>query len=144
MKRALQVIFILLAAAGCSRPVSTEVYLRAGDCAEAGRYDFVLDMADTLVSYDITFYTRIDSGDGSIHLSLPLAVSATSPSGKLYAEKVWADISAPDAAGHFSGDYILPYRSGVRPSEAGIWNISVSVPADAESISGLGCILKRN
>ena len=137
-------VFVILAVAACSRPGSSERFVKTEDCLEPGRYDFDLDMADTLVSYDITFYTRLDSGDGAILLNLPLEVSATSLSGKLYSEKVWADVSEPSSAGHFNKDFEIPYRSSLRPVEAGVWKLSVSVLAGADCVEGMGCILKRN
>ncbi|MBQ6087862.1 MAG: hypothetical protein IJK96_07405 [Bacteroidales bacterium] len=143
MKRILPVLTVILAAAACSRPVSVEKFIKASDCPVPDRYDFVLDMADTLVSYDITFYTRLSRGDGSLLLSIPLTVSATSPSGKLYSEDVWADVSSPESVGHFDRDFIIPYRSEVRPAEAGEWKLSVTVPSGMDCLGGVGCILKR-
>ena len=143
MRKILPALLSLLAAAACSRPVSVERFIKAVDCAVPYRYDFVLDMADTLVSYDIVFYTRLSRGDGSILLSIPFTVASTSPSGKLYSEEVWADVSSPESVGHFERDFIIPYRTDVSPVEAGEWNLSVTVPSGMDSVEGLGCILKR-
>ena len=136
-------MMVLLAAAACSRPVSVERFIKAEDCEVPDRYDFTLDMADTLVSYDISFYTRLSSGDGAILLSIPLSVTAVSPSGKQYSEDVWADVSTPVATGHFSKDFVLPYRSAITPAESGEWKLSVTVPSGMDCIGGMGCILKR-
>mgnify|MGYP006873057343 CR=1 FL=1 len=144
MERLSLAVLVILAVAACSRPVSWERFVKAEDCHVPGRFDFDLDMADTLVSYDITFYTRLDPGDGAILLSLPLTVSASSPSGKLYSEEVWADVSKPSSSGHFNKDFEIPYRTSVRPVEAGVWRLSVSVLSGTDFVEGFGCVLKRN
>lgn len=131
----------------CSGPSSEEQFVKFGDRAD-GRYVFSADMSDSLSVYDMSLYTRIDcsrrefASEGDIRTEILLV----SPSGKEYGETVYLCRSAFTTSDSLSWEFMQDYRSGIHPSEFGIWTVSVRIPED-ESIPGfrgLGLILSRH
>ena len=137
MKAVCSVLFALLMLAGC-RPASYEQFVRA-DQASGGEYVFNLDLSDSTASYDISLYTRVDSGimkaeDPSHSLGLEIRWVADST---FLCETVYVPY------GGRAGSNSL-YRSGVRPDPAGEWRVLVR-PLDAPAgLRGIGIICKRN
>ena len=143
MKAASPVLFALLMLAGC-RPASYEQFVRA-DQASGGEYVFNLDLSDSTASYDISLYTRVDSG----------IMKAEDPSHSLGLEIRWRAASGLQADSTFLCETVyVPYggragsnslyRSGVRPNPAGEWRVLVR-PLDAPAgLRGIGIICKRN
>ena len=119
---------LLVGAACCTRPDSTEQFVFDDG---GGQFDFTVDMSDSLCTYDLSFYTRLES-----RLSppgFPIRVYLTSPSGTVYSESLFYDASA---------SLVVPYRTGLEPVEYGRWQLSVR--ARAEGLKGMGLICKRN
>ncbi len=127
MRRLLPVLILLLAAA-CSRPGSYEVFKHADG---SGDYSFDLEFADTLQACDISFYTAIDRPLLQDTLvSFPLKVVWRAPSGRYFSETVY-----------YPADSVrVRYRSGLVPSEAGVWTLSVSIDPEPRGLRGLGVI----
>lgn len=93
----------------------------------SGRYEFELDMTDSLGVYDLSFYTRLDK---ELHpAGFPLKVYMTSPSGRKFVESVYYQ---------FGDSCVVPYRTDLVPVEYGIWQMMVMT--DADFITGLGLI----
>lgn len=134
MGRALTKVIIALAflwtPAGCVRPVSTEIFIPSSK-AEDGVYVFDIEMSDSLSTYDISFYTRVD---GPQLDSLPLKVLWLSPSGESFSETVYMDPSENTEL----------YRSGIRLYEYGDWRICVRPDTDSRGFRGLGIICRQN
>ena len=126
-------LLALLAAAGCSRPLSTEIFVRS-DRASEGVYVFDLTLRDSLAEYDFWFYSRTL---GKTLTSLPLEVLWLSPSGERFSETVY--MKKVDA----DGEKEL-YRSGVVPAESGEWRICVRPHDVDESFCGLGIICEEH
>jgi len=100
-------------------------------------------MTDTLVRYDISFYTRIDSRRNRLAGidGVTLDVQWVSPCGERYGESVRMPIPL---SGHlFSTSAVVPYRTGLLPYEAGEWNLEVRVPSFPVGFRGLGLIIER-
>ncbi len=120
-------VLLLFGAAACTRPVSTEQFVFDDG---SGQFDFELDMSDSLCTYDLSFYTRLES-----RLSppgFPIRVYLTSPSGVGYSETLFYDASA---------SLVVPYREALEPVEYGLWQLSVR--ARAEGLRGMGLICSR-
>ena len=96
----------------------------------SGRYEFAVDMSDSLCTYDLSFYTRLDGRDAPS--GFPIKIYLTSPSGQTYVESVYYDCSK---------GVRVPYRTGLVPVEYGEWTLSVS--ADPAGMCGLGLITSR-
>lgn len=126
-RRLLLLVVSLLLVASCARPQGREYFLRANP---AGEYSFDLELADSLVSYDISFYTAIDRPlfRRDTLVSFPLRVVWRSPSGRYFSETVY----------YPAAEHRVLYRSGVVPSEPGLWNISVTLPSQPQRLRGLG------
>ena len=123
------------------RPTSYEQFIRA-DQAPEGEYVFALDLADSTAAYDLSFYTRID----------PALMAAEEPSRTLELEISWKPAASDSVFLHEAvyipyGDKagsVQLYRSGVRPSPAGEWNLSVKPNEAPEGLRGIGIICKRH
>ncbi|MBQ3711856.1 MAG: hypothetical protein II891_05615 [Bacteroidales bacterium] len=149
MKVAPHVLFAVLMLVGC-RPASYEQFIRA-DQAQDGDYIFQLDLSDSTATYDLSLYTRVD----------PALMAAATPSAELALQVCWlypaveaASDSACFAKPTMSETVYLPYgaaggtvqlyRSGVKPSPAGEWRLTVTPMAPPAGLRGLGIICKRN
>ena len=126
--RRLLLVAVVLAAAACARPGSYEQFVRSDG---SGEYSFSLDFADTLQACDISFYTAIDHPLLKDTLvSFPLKVVWRAPSGRYFSETVY-----------YPADSVrVRYRSGLVPSEAGEWTLSVSIEKEPRGLRGLGVI----
>ncbi|MBR4809226.1 MAG: hypothetical protein IK031_02990 [Bacteroidales bacterium] len=126
------VILMMLVLASCGQPPSREYFQRSDS---SGDYSFNIDMPDTLSAYDISFYAAIDRPlfQRDTLSCFPLQVVWRSPSGRFFSETVY----------YPAGSQRELYRSGVVPSEAGEWNISVTIDPEPEGLRGLGLICEK-
>lgn len=131
--RALIPFISCLLLAACARPAQTENFIRS-DRAEDGVYSFLVDMTDSLATYDFWFYSRLAAGRKS---NLELRVSWTAPSGRSLYETVY--MGALDSRGERE-----LYRSGIVPAEYGDWRVNVRPIDPGKDFLGLGLIYKRN
>ncbi len=126
--RGLLLLCVLLAAA-CSQPRAREQFIRSDG---SGEYSFPLELSDTLQAYDISFFSALDRPlfVPDTLVSFPLQVVWRSPSGRYFSETVY-----------YPADSLrVRYRSGIVPSEAGEWTLSVTVSPEPEGFRGLGVI----
>lgn len=129
---------VLVVLAACSRPKSYEEFIREKDSV-SGMYSFELDMTDSLDIYDVWFYTRVDRSRAATVADYPpmeLVVWWVAPSGKVYDETVYMS----------SGDYRgvrEKYRSGIEPSERGVWKLCVKPNDPPKNFRGFGVICER-
>ena len=124
----------------CSEPRMTETFIRSGDAR--GCYTYSLDMSDTLSTYSLYFFTRIDGSrdrPGMVR-GMALDISFRSPSGRRYSEKAVIPPGSFSEGGHFTMDCLVPYRTGFVPSEYGEWTMYVSVEGESvlDGFRGLG------
>lgn len=119
----------VLLAVCCSQPSSREYFIRSDG---SGEYAFEMEMADSLASYDISFFTRIDRSPaaGAAGETFPIDIVWRSPSGRYYSESVI----------YLADSVRVRYRSGLRPPEYGLWGLTVTMPREPEGIRGLGVI----
>lgn len=137
MRRALLTVAaaaLVLSLCRCSRPTETEVFIKAAD-AVGGVYSFDLPLEDSLSTYDVSFYTRVDAPAGRRSGgSLELNVLWVSPSGERAGETVHMD----------TAKLLETYRTGVSPLEPGVWTLKVKVKDPPEGLRGLGVVCKEN
>lgn len=133
----------------CSRPTSNEQFVKLDNKGADGLYHFTVDMSDSLHTYDLVFYSRIDCNN--IKLSqirdFPLMVTWISPEGEKYSEKVYFKVRGnSEDEDFYSNQYRIPYRSEVVPVRWGIWEMTVKIDSDRyiPGFRGLGLICKKN
>lgn len=128
---------LLFFSAACTKPSTYEAFVTAEN-ANAGMFNFYLDLSDSLSTFDVYLYTRVDRRQSSREFD-PMEVKIwwVAPSGSVYDETVWM------RTGDHRGVKQL-YRKGIVPSEAGEWNLCLK-PVDApDSFRGIGVILENN
>lgn len=133
MRRIVCLLLIAIVLDCCSRPVFSDWFIPSEDAA-GNVYDFSFQMADSLSSYDFSFYTRVD---GAWERSIRLDAVWHSPDGESFSETVYL---RPENR----REGVQPYRIGVEPSVPGDWRLTVSVPDAPEGFLGLGLICKEN
>ena len=143
MSRRIPVILAaVLLLVSCREPSAREDFV-----AGSGPYIFQVDMTDTTRTYDFTFYTRLDARPHLLEsvVDMPLDIRWVSPSSEEFEETVWLPLTDPYAT-FYSRQIRHLYRSGVVPSEPGVWALSVSVPDTLHipGLRGLGLIQSHN
>ena len=146
---ALVFAFVAVAALSCARPDSVEQYVGIEQKEPNGLYRYSMDFSDSLATYDITFYSRIDAGRKRMSAvrDFPLMVTWTSPSGQRYRETVYFNVrDEEDGSSFYTSQYRMAYRTGLVPVESGIWDMTVHVNSGNEvpGFRGLGVICKKN
>ena len=133
MRRLLLAVLCVLAVASCGEPPSREYYIHSDG---TGEYSFDVAFGDSLGVYDLSLYASIAAPVfvKDTLQSFPLQLVWRSPSGRYFSETVYYPAS----------EAVVPYRSGVTPSEPGLWNISVTVfLEDRRRLRGLGLRVVR-
>ncbi len=133
MRRIVRLLSIAIALSCCSRPAFSDWFIPSSEAVD-NIYDFSCQMADSLGSYDFSFYTRVD---GVWDRSIRLDAVWHSPDGGQFSETAYL---RPES----KSEGIQPYRSGVEPSAPGDWRLTVLVPDAPEGFLGLGLICKEN
>lgn len=111
-----------------------ECFIREGD-AEGGLYSFTVPFDDSLATYSVSFFTRVDTPLNMVlEDALRLDVAWMSPSGKTAGETVYMDASKE----------VETYRRGVIPGETGDWKIEVRVQDAPPGFRGLGIISRQD
>lgn len=116
--------------ASCSHPPSYEHFVDVASYKEQGRFKYMLDMSDSLSTYDISFYTGIDCTEEDFEQmdDIQLDISLISPSGRVYRETVYLLKETYSESNSFSKTYKVLYRSGLIPKEFGEWVMTVTLP----------------
>ena len=132
---------LALLAIACQEPLSTEQYVLGG-----GPYVFTVDMSDTTATYDFDLYTRLD-GEPEDLISLQgtlLRAEWRSPSDSLQTEKIYLPLKGQYNT-YYSKQVYEPYRTGVRPAEAGIWTLSIRQEDRSQVVPlrGLGLVVRK-
>ncbi|MCQ2181778.1 MAG: hypothetical protein MJY50_06950 [Bacteroidales bacterium] len=123
--------------ASCVRPDTEEWFVCAEDAVN-GNYLFDLDMTDSLATFDLSLYFRVDNLK-SRGAFVPMNVSWYSPSSeKRLEETVYME------CGNYSEGAQALYRDAVRPGEPGIWKINVRPMNPPVGFRGVGVIFTRN
>ena len=133
MKRFPLIAWVFLAFA-CRQPASVEQFIAA-----PGPYAFALDLSDSTAVWDISLFSRVDALDAPAELALD--VTWTAPSEAFFTETVYLPLQA--GTSFFSHEACVPYRSGVAPSERGVWALTVTPVEPPTGLRGVGVVTKR-
>ena len=108
-------------------------------------YPFVLDLSDTTVSYSLAFYTRLErAAFGKFpNDDIILDLRWFSPSDSIFADTTVIRVGVPLDSAYYSRDFVNNYRDPFSLPEKGEWRLKAKVVNDAQSLRGLGLILKR-
>ena len=140
MPKRLSYLLLLLLVFSCREPLAMEQFIDA-----PGPYIFRVDMPDTTVTYDFSFYTRLDGYPSELQAAreLPLVITWISPSDSSYTEQVYMPLKGQSTL--FTRQVLQPYRTRVCPVEPGQWTLSVSIPYSAgrEILRGLGLTVSK-
>ena len=144
------IVLTLLLAVACREPATSEVFIPA-----PGPYTFTLDLSDSLASYDIALFTRIDAHGEAALDELPIIAVWTAPDYSseddvfsnpyyTFTEVFYLPLEASRSS-YFSRQVWHRYRKGVRPGIYGDWQLSLSVPdtVNIRGLRGLGVELFR-
>lgn len=136
------VIIAAVALVSCGAPIVSDEFRAISERDSLGRFAFDLDMSDSLVKYDIAFYTRIDSGEKSFSqmTDIPINVEFTAPSGEVYSEDIYWPKSSFNTERMGTYDSCVDYRVSCEPVEYGIWKMCLTV-APVRGLCGVGVIL---
>ena len=137
------------AAVSCARPESSEQFVSVDGRETNGLYRFELDMSDSLSTYDVSFYSRIDANKLKLskRKDFPLMVTWIAPSGQRFRETVYFGVfDESRGSDFFSSQFRKPYRTGLAPVEHGVWELNVLVNSgvDVPGFRGLGVVCKKN
>lgn len=131
----------------CNRPLQTEEFRKISHKDSLGRYTFILDLSDSLSTFDVDFYTRIDCSRAAFRVMDDIAVEVGwfSPDGKAYKETVYIPKSSSTRSGAWSREYLSPYRKNLDPYVHGMWQLSLTVPDDTRTgMRGMGVVCTSN
>lgn len=139
--RALPYIVAMVMVAACSEPAQMEYFCSSDDRDSLGRFCYSLDMSDSLSTYDIAFYTRIDCSpkDFDALNDVRVDVELVSPAGLSYVETVYLPVASFSSRKRCTYDSIADYRTGLTPVEWGVWQMYLSLP-EIQGLRGMGVI----
>lgn len=139
--RALPYIVALVMVAACSEPAQMESFCSSDDRDSLGRFCYSLDMSDSLSTYDIAFYTRIDCSpkDFDALNDVRVDVELVSPAGLSYVETVYLPVESFSSRKRCTYDSVVDYRKGLTPVGWGVWQMYLSLP-EIQGLRGMGVI----
>lgn len=131
---------------GCVKPSSYEAFVRSCDRGDDGLYRFTLDLSDTLASYDLSIYSRIDCISPLMagYQDIPMSAWWTSPSGETYKDDFFFPVQDSTVVDFYSTPYVFAFREGFTPVEPGEWKLAFDVSEGEEypQLCGMGIICK--
>lgn len=139
--RALPYIIALVMVAACSEPAQMEYFCSSDDRDSLGRFCYSLDMSDSLSTYDIAFYTRIDCSPKVFDAldDIRVDVELVSPAGLSYVETVYLPVASFSSRKRCTYDSVVDYRKGLTPVGWGVWQMYLSLP-EIQGLRGMGVI----
>lgn len=132
----------------CAEPYSQEDYVKTRNRDQAGRYEFTIDMSDSLKHYDVDLIVVMDCGKKRFSSFENASVNMlwSSPSGKLFNETVWLSRKDLSSQTPFSKLFEVRYRAGLVPTEYGDWKLYIALKEDVletYKVPGIGIRLKK-
>ena len=143
------ILLLALCAVACHRPASEESFVRTSERDEALRYAYVLDLSDSLVTYDVSLYASFDCSRRRF-ASFPgmsLRMMWEAPDGPLFEEKVWLSPEDVTDRSAFSHHLMTVYRSDLEPQRYGRWRLYITAPEDVVTdyrLAGIGISVLRD
>jgi len=140
-------IVILSCMLSCTEPISSDSFQKNFDRDAMGWFSFIVDMSDSLSTYDLSFYTLAEGQLTEVKNlpDIPLEIRMYSPTGECYEETVSIPASSFLKKGSFRKYCKTGYRKDCIPAVNGVWNVKVNIPLTTfPSIRGLGLICTRD
>lgn len=121
-----------IALSACTRPTQWEEFRTA----PRDSYDFTINVEDSLVLYDFSFYTKLDASVKKTVYPLKLDIQWVSPSDSCYSETAYMNVTAKEVTEN-------RYRTGLSFPSCGKWTLRVGVSPQTKEFRGLGLIWKE-
>ena len=120
----------------CTKPAVCESFVSIDDRDVIGSYVFDMDLCDSLATYDLYLYTRVDQLPPMLAAQedMELRVRWVSPEGERYEETVFFPVREKVKA---------LYRRDFVPVTHGIWKLELSVRDEIDGLRGMGIVLER-
>lgn len=136
MKRIAIALLAALLAVSCSKPAVSESFVSVDETDVIGSYVFDMDLCDSLATYDLYLYTRVDQLPSTLAAreDMELRVRWISPEGERYEETVFFPVREKIKA---------LYRRDFAPVMPGMWKLELSVRDEIEGLRGMGIVLER-
>ena len=134
-----------LALVCCSRPSSREYFVMREDAEYGDTYSFTIDLTDTLLTYDLEFFTRLERVpfQDLQREDIVLDLRWFSTFGAILTDTLVVSPGDPAGANYFSRDIITPYGNEAVFGVPDEWRLNAKVVNDSESLRGLGIILSQ-
>lgn len=137
----------LMAVASCRKPSAMEFFVLNEDRGEDGLYRYEMDFSDSLATYDVYIYSRIDELGSTLleREDIPMAAYWTAPDGEVYKDTFYFPVREAKR-GFFSSEYKMLYREGITPIQRGKWSLHIDVAQGEQmpTLRGLGIAYKTN
>lgn len=129
-------VIAALLVTSCTKPTVSESFVSIEDRDVIGSYVFDMDLCDSLATYDLYLYTRVDQMPPQLALQedMELRVRWISPDGERYEETVYFPVREKVKA---------LYRRDFAPVLSGVWKLELSVRDEIEGLRGMGIVLER-
>ena len=146
MRRNILIVIFAVVACSCTRPSSMEPFVTREEAEYGDTYSFVLDMADSTVSYGLDFYARLErKAFGTFpEDSLILAIRWIAPSDSNYVDTLVMPVGTAVGKTYFTKDIVCPFKERLDMPEYGEWRLKARVLGEASSsVRGVGIIFTR-
>lgn len=135
----LLVMAVLMVMPSCSRPVSSEQFVRNASRDAYGRYVFDVDMQDSLSCYDISLISAFSCIDRqfSRFSSMPLNLLWESPDGQVYENDLLVGRASIADSSYYDKALIVKAGERLEPVRYGRWKLYVKIPEDTVKLYGV-------
>lgn len=146
MRKVVIIVLFAAVAFSCARPSSNEPFVIREKAEYGDTYSFLLDMADSTISYGLDFYARLErKAFGTFpDDSIVLALRWIAPSDSNYVDTLVMPVRKDYGSAYFTKDVECPFKERLDIPEYGQWRLKARVLNEASSVRGLGIIFKRN
>lgn len=133
----------------CSEPVSGSQFVKTGSRDAYGRYEFNVDMQDSLASYDVSLVASFACADRKFvsFKSLPISLLWESPDGVSYEGAMSLARSSMNDSSYYAKTFREEVGERLVPVRYGKWKLFVKAPEDSlkkYGLSGVGIIVRKD
>lgn len=133
----------MVSAISCERPDSQERFIKTSDMTEDSLFVYTLDMSDSLYTYSISLFTKIDSEEEALG-DIEIDAIFKSPSERLYQDRIILPSAKFYKSAYFSQELMEEYRTGIAPVEYGKWYMVLKLVNMPDGLLGMGVKLQRD
>ncbi len=146
LKHLCYIVILSLSIYSCKQPMFEEYYVDSKQIDSNGVYHFSLDLSDTTLLYDMSFYLSLHCSNKDFeHFNgLGLSITWRSPLDSIYREKVFVTKNMQIASNSFTKNLETDYRLGMRPIHRGVWHMGIRpIATNYYKINGIGIRLTK-